>query len=87
MRARTAGIVAFGVAAVAIGIAALTFPYQPEDEISATYIVAVAVACAGLPWGVGLVIPKRWRWLGIGFATIVTLYAAALGFVFVRELP
>ena len=86
MTARWMGIAMFGVAAVCGVIAAITFPYGANDRVSALYIVSVAVGCAAVSWGVGLVIPK-WRWVGVGFAVIVTLYAVGLAYVFVHELP
>jgi GNAT superfamily N-acetyltransferase len=85
--ARTIGYVLFAVAAIAAAVAAALFPYGANDDITSTYIVALAVSAAAFVWGVALVVSRRWRWLGVGFAVVATAYAVALAVVFVRVLP
>ena len=74
------------VFAIAAAIAVASFPWHQGDGITSTYIVAIAVSGVALVWGLAM-FTRRWRWLAISFAAVTTIYAGALAYVFIRELP
>jgi uncharacterized membrane protein len=87
MRARSVAIGSFVVGVIGAAIAAATFPYGHRERLTTAYLVAVAVAGTGIAWGVAMMVSRRWRWLGVGFAVIATAYIVGLSYLLIHELP
>ena len=85
--AKRVGIGAIVVGLIGIGVAAATFPYGNHRHLTTAYFVAISVGCAGIVWGLALVVSPRWRWLGVGFAAIATAYVVLLAILLIHSLP